>query len=298
MLSVTIDRFCWITCRRLPPFFEHKSRIIYSVIENVKDINEIMHPSVRECMKFLKIDEGVEIHHDGDLPARTGLGSSSSFTVGLLNALNALQGKMISKKKLAEDAIYVEQKMICENVGSQDQIAAAYGGLNHIEFLSTGAFRVDPVVMENERLNALEGCLMLFYTGLSRIASEVAAEQIKNIPNKKMELIEMQQMVDEAMRILTSSESLHGFGNLLHDSWRIKKTLSSRITTSEIDSMYEAARNAGAVGGKLLGAGGGGFVLLYVEPENHDSVKKALKKYLNVPFHFENLGSQVVFYQP
>ena len=298
VVSATIDKFCWITCRRLPPFFEHKSRIIYSVIENVRNVNEMKHPSARECLKFLEVKDGLEIHHDGDLPARTGLGSSSSFTVGLLHALYGLQGKMVSKVQLSRDAIYVEQNMIKENVGCQDQIAAAFGGLNRIEFTSCGDFRVDPVVMKAERLSALECRLMLFYTGLSRIASEVAAEQINNISTKKAELSSIRNMVDQSLDILTSNQNLKSFGELLHEGWLIKKSLSSRITTSEIDSMYAAARKAGAVGGKLLGAGGGGFVLLYVEPDDQPQVRQALARYLHVPFCFESRGSQVVFYQP
>lgn len=298
VISTTIDKYCWITCRKLPPFFEHKSRIAYTLVETVKDVDEIKHPSARECLRFLDVTEGVEIHHDGDLPARTGLGSSSSFTVGLLHALYALQGKMVSKKQLALDAIHVEQKMIHENVGRQDQVAAAFGGLNYIKFSSEDTFRVEPVTLSAERLSALEERLMLFYTGLSRFASEVAEEQVRNIPKKKQELKTIRQMVDEAAKILYGDEDLAEFGRLLHEGWKIKKSLSSRISTPEIDEMYESARSAGAIGGKVLGAGGGGFVLFYVEPENQARVQECLRKYLNVPFRFENLGSQIVFYQP
>jgi len=298
VISATIDKFCWISCRNLPPFFEHRSRVIYSFIENVKDIDEIKHPSARECLRYLGIREGVEIHHDGDLPARTGLGSSSSFTVGLLQALYAHLGKIVSKQELAANAIHVEQNVIRENVGSQDQISAAFGGLNNISFETDGSFRVTPITIHPDRFHALESRLMLFYTGLSRIASEVAAEQVANIPKKTAELTAMRQMVDEAMKILVSSADLDAFGRLMHQSWQLKKSLSSRISTSEIDSMYQTALSAGALGGKLLGAGGGGFVLMYVQPERQQAVRDALKKFLNVPIRFENLGSQIVFYQP
>ncbi len=293
VLSTTIDKYCWITCRHLPPFFDHKSRIIYSHIEMVREIAEIKHPSVRECLRFLDVQEGVEIHHDGDLPARTGLGSSSSFTVGLLLALRSLQGRMISKEQLARDAIHVEQQMIRENVGAQDQVAAAYGGFNCIEFGAGGSFRVQPVTLPAKRLHALQDCLMLFYTGMSRTASEVAAEQIQNVPNKSDELLAMRGMVDRALEILAGKHDLQEFGRLLHESWMLKKQLSSRISNPEIDSLYEAGRKAGAIGGKLLGAGGGGFVLLFVEPRKQEQVREKLNRYLHVPFRFEDLGAQL-----
>jgi D-glycero-alpha-D-manno-heptose-7-phosphate kinase len=297
-LSTTIDKYCWITCRRLPPFFAHKSRIIYSHIEMVKTIDEINHPSVRECLRFLDIREGVEIHHDGDLPARTGLGSSSSFTVGLLLALRSLLGQMVSKERLAGDAIHVEQCLIRENVGAQDQVAAAYGGLNCIEFGRGGRFRVQPVALSAERLQRLQDCLMLFFTGLSRTASEVAAEQIRNVASRAEELHAMRRMVDRALEILTGTGDMTEFGQLLHESWQLKKRLSNRISNGEIDRLYEVGREAGAVGGKLLGAGGGGFVLLYVPPEKQERVRQKLHEYLHVPVRFENLGAQVVFYHP
>ena len=298
VISTTIDKYCWITCRALPPFFEHRSRIIYSRIENVKQIDEIEHPSARECIRFMGIKEGVEIHHDGDLPARTGLGSSSSFTVGLLHAMYAHLGKMITKRQLAIEAIRVEQDILRENVGSQDQVSVAFGGLNHITFSKDGNFSVDPIITSPERKMAIEDSLMLFYTGISRIASDVAAEQLKNMPDKRKELHEIRQMVDEGAKILSGSSDLVEFGRLLHAGWMLKKSLSNRISTPEIDSVYENARRAGAVGGKLLGAGGGGFFVLFVEPHNRKRVKEALKNYLHVPFRFENLGSQVVYYEP
>lgn len=298
VISTTIDKYCWISCRRLPPFFEHKSRVVHTLVETVKDIDEIEHPSARECLRFMGIADGVEIHHDGDLPARTGLGSSSSFTVGLLLALHSLQGKMVNKRELASEAIHVEQKMIRENVGTQDQVAAAFGGLNYIEFGSGGSFKVLPVTLKAERLDRLQQCLMLLYTGTSRIASDIAAEQVRNVPSRAKELVAMRRMVDRAMDILAADNDLTDFGRLLHETWMLKKSLSERISTPEIDRLYEAGRAAGALGGKLLGAGGGGFVLLFVEPEKQARVRKELSGYLHVPFRLDTLGTQVVFYQP
>jgi D-glycero-alpha-D-manno-heptose-7-phosphate kinase len=215
-----------------------------------------------------------------------------------LRALYAFQGKMVSQRQLALDAIHVEQNMIQENVGSQDQIAAAFGGFNYIEFSGEDNFRVEPITISYERLAALEDRLMLFYTGLARFASEIAAEQISNIPKRKGELSSIRQIVEEARKVLLNNWEPRAFGELLHEAWELKKSLSSRISSPEIDEMYARARAAGAVGGKLLGAGGGGFVLLYVEPEDQSRVREGLREYLNVPFRFENLGSQVVFYQP
>jgi len=298
VLATTIDKYCYISCRLLPPFFKHKSRIIYSKMEEVKDISEIQHPSARECLRFMKIKKGIEIHHDGDLPARTGLGSSSSFTVGLLNALCALKGAMASKEELARRAIYVEQKMIKENVGSQDQISTAFGGFNLIEFKGKENFRVQPITINSRRLKLLHSHLMLFFTGFSRKASEIAAEQIKQTPHKKEELKMMFSMVGEAIKILDSGKDILGFGKLLHENWLIKRGLTNKISTPLIDEIYSAALKAGASGGKLLGAGGGGFILFFAEPDKQQKVKTKLKKLLHVPFQFENLGSQIIFYTP
>lgn len=297
VLATTIDKYCYISCRYLPPFFEHKSRIIYSIIETVKGIDEIKHPAVREILRYLNVQEGIEIHHDGDLPARTGLGSSSSFTVGLLNSLYALKGTMITKEHLAKEAIYVEQELIKENVGCQDQTLAAYGGFNYIEFGGPNHLRVQPLTIPSAKLNILQDHLMLFFTGFSRTASQIAQHQIKNIPNKQRELIRMYEMVIEAMNVLNGHDLL-AFGRLMDESWKLKRTLSDKISTEHIDNLYETARRAGAIGGKLLGAGGGGFVLFFVEPKNKPKVREALKNLLEVPFQFENLGSQIVFYQP
>lgn len=297
VLATTIDKYCYITCRYLPPFFDHKSRIIYSQMEHVKKIDEIDHPAVREVLRFLKIRQGIEIHHDGDLPARTGLGSSSSFTVGLLNALYALIGKMPTKEQLAEEAIFVEQKMCKENVGCQDQTLAAHGGLNFIEFGGNAHLKVRKVTVANETVKGLQKSLLLYFTGFSRTASTIAEHQIKNMPKKQSELKTMYQMAFHALELL-QKDKLHKFGMLLDESWQIKRTLSSKISLPHIDNIFSAAKSAGALGGKLLGAGGGGFVLLYVPPSKQKTVKEKLKKLLLVPVKFEELGSQIIFYQP
>ncbi len=258
----------------------------------------IEHPAVRGVLAYLGIRNGVEIHHDGDLPARTGLGSSSSFTVGLLHALYALQATMPDKRRLAQDAIHVEQERLKENVGSQDQVSAAYGGFNRIEFDRGGEFRVSPIILPRERLKALQQRLMLYFTGLSRTASEIAKAQIQATREKQHELKAMHEMVDEAQRLLVDRGDLDGFGALLHEGWRLKRSLTSHISTQRIDEIYEAARTAGATGGKLLGAGGGGFILFVVPPERQPDVREALKGLLHVPIKFETAGSQVIFYEP
>ncbi len=297
VLATTIDKYCYITCRYLPPFFEHKSRIIYSKMEHVKRINEIDHPSVREVLRFLSIRQGIEIHHDADLPARTGLGSSSSFTVGLLRSLYALKGVMPTKERLTEEAIHVEQGMIKENVGCQDQTLAAHGGLNFIDFGGNNHLRVRPITLPNQRRKKLQSHMMLYFTGFSRTASKIAKHQIKNIPKKQKELNEMYEMAKHALGLLDKNQIVK-FGKLLHESWLIKRELSAKVTTKKIDDIYNAAYSSGALGGKLLGAGGGGFLLLFVPPEKQKKVKVALKKLLLVPFKFENQGSQIIFYQP
>jgi len=297
VLATTINKYCYITSRYLPPFFDHKSRIIYSKMEHVHGIDDIDHPAVREVLRYLKIRKGIEIHHDGDLPARTGLGSSSSFTVGLLNSLYALTGVMPTKARLAKEAIYIEQKMCKENVGCQDQALAAHGGLNYIEFGGEEHLHVRRVTISNQKVKNLEKHLMLYFTGFSRTASEIAVHQIKNIPKKEKELKAMYQMVQQAMRLLNSTK-IEEFGTLLHENWKIKRELSKVITTSKIDNIYDTAMRAGATGGKLLGAGGGGFVLFFAPPSAQKKIKEKLKKLLLVPFKFENLGTQIIFYQP
>jgi len=298
VLGATINKYCYITCRPLPPFFEHKHRIIYSQMEQVQDIDEIRHPSARETLRFMGITEGVEIHHDGDLPARTGLGSSSSFTVGLLHALYALKGMMPSKMQLALDAIHIEQERIKENIGSQDQTLAAFGGLNKIDFRGEHHIQVRPITLNRERRELLENHLMLVFTGLTRTASQIAGEQIKETRHKKRELNELYHMVDEAIDILNGDNDLLDFGKLLHESWQLKRSLTDKISTPHIDYVFETAISAGATGGKILGAGGGGFALFFVRPELQAKVKESLRGLLHVPFRFENLGSQIIFYEP
>ncbi|MBI2055297.1 MAG: kinase [Candidatus Sungbacteria bacterium] len=295
VLSTTIDKYSYVTVRYLPPFFEHKNLVVWSQIEKVKEIEEIAHPSVRETLKFLKIRDGLGIHYDGDLPARTGLGSSSAFTVGFLNALHALQGRQVAKRQLALDAIHIEQNLIKENVGSQDQVAAAFGGLNKIEFGGQDEIRVMPVEAEPQRLNLLQEHLMLFFTGFSRTASDIAAEQIKNTPQKTKELGAMRGMVTEAQEILENRASnIEDFGRLLRESWEIKRTLSSQVSNPFIDAVYKKALEAGALGGKLLGAGGGGFLLIFARPDRHLKIKEELQPLRYVPFRFEDLGSQII----
>lgn len=299
VLATTIDKYCHISCRHLPPFFEHRHRIVYSFIENVREIDEIKHPAVRAVLGWAECKDGLEIHHDGDLPARSGLGSSSSFTVGLIHALAALEGKYVTKEDLAKNAIHIEQNIIRENVGSQDQVSAAFGGFNRIEFRENDTFDVSPVILGKARLEELQSHLMLCFTGLSRTASEVAKVQIDNCRNRQVELNRMTEMVDEAIKILQSETSpMEEFGKLLDEGWRYKKSLSHKVSTPQIDDLYEAAKANGAIGGKLLGAGGGGFFLLFVKPEERPKVRDVLRHLIHVPFEFDNTGSRVVLYQP
>lgn len=299
VLATSIDKYCYITLRYLPPFFDHKHRIVYSRTEVVQDISDIVHPSVRETFKFMNVDRGIELHHDGDLPARTGLGSSSAFTVGLLNALYALKGEMVTKRRLALEAIHIEQDLIKENVGSQDQTTAAFGGFNKIEFGGNEHIQVKPVTLTSKKFQLLQDHLMLFFTGFSRTASEIAGEQIRKTPDRRKELKRMFEMVDEAVSILNGGDSdITDFGRLMNEAWMIKRSLTDKITTSQIDQIYESALQAGALGGKLLGAGGGGFILFFVEPDYQLKVREKLKNLLYVPFKFENLGSQIIYYTP
>jgi D-glycero-alpha-D-manno-heptose-7-phosphate kinase len=299
VLTTSINKYCYITCRHLPPFFEYKYRIVYSKAEQTENVSDIKHSSVREVLNFLDINEGIEIHHDGDLPARTGIGSSSSFTVGLLNVLYALKGKMVTKRGLALDAIHIEQDIIKENVGSQDQTIASYGGFNKIEFGGTQEIQIRPIVINPAKSQLLQNHLMLFFTGISRTASEIAKEQIGKTRDKEKELNRMLEMVEDAANILNGRDSdIVYFGKLLHESWMIKKSLTNRISTPQIDKIYDTALNAGAVGGKLLGAGGGGFILFFVEPKCQYAVKEKLRNLLYVPFKFENSGSQIIYYDP
>ena len=298
VLATTIDKYLYLHCRYLPPFFDFRSRIVWSKIEQVQEPSEIAHPAIRGVLEWMKIAEGVEIHHHGDLPARTGLGSSSSFSVGLLHALHALRGELVSKRKLAEEAIFVEQQVLCETVGVQDQIQSAFGGFNRIDIRTDGSFEVSPLVVRAERLAGLQKHLLLLYTGLSRHASEIAAEQVATIGSKTAELHAMRAMVDEGERILVGNGELRDFGRLLDESWKLKRALSSKIAPPFVNEIYDTARQAGADGGKLLGAGGGGFMLIFVQPARRAAVLKALSKLLPVPFQFERSGTQIVLYEP
>ena len=298
VFSSTIDKYCYISCRYLPQFFEHKYRIVYSNIENTKSIDDISHPAVRAILRHYKCQTGLEIHHDGDLPARSGLGSSSSFTVGLINAIKALNGQHISKENLANDAINIEQNIIGECVGSQDQIAACYGGFNHIEFLQDGTFQVNPIILKKERLDELNKHLMLFFTGISRNAPEIAESQIKNIQNHEIGLKRMKEMVGESINILKNNVPINEFGELLHEGWMCKRALSSQVSTETVDNIYDTARSSGAIGGKLLGAGGGGFILLFSPVEYQPKILEKLSHLIHVPFEFQNSGSRIVLYQP
>jgi D-glycero-alpha-D-manno-heptose-7-phosphate kinase len=297
VLSTTFNKYCYISCRNLPPFFDYTYLIRYRVREERQSISEIDHPSVRECLRHMGVDKGLEIVHTSDIPARSGVGSSSSFTVGLLHALYALQGKIVTKRQLVRDAIYVEQHLIQENVGSQDQVATAFGGFNKIEFSNENDFYVHPITVRQEKIDLLQSHLMLFFTGFARNASDIAEEQVKQTPKKSSELKSMLSMVDEAIGILNrDSQDVIDFGRLLDESWRLKKSLTKFISNGDIDEIYETAKKAGATGGKLLGAGGGGFILFFAPPENHQRIREKLRNFLFVPFGFEKLGTQVVLY--
>ncbi len=301
VLSTAIDKFCYLSCRPLPPFFDHKFRIVYSKVETVQAINEINHPVVKSVLDYLEFSDqyGLEIHHDGDLPARSGVGSSSSFTIGLLNALHAMRGEYRSAEQLAKEAIYIEQQALHEHVGSQDQVAASYGGLNKIKFFPDGSFGVTPLIIDPDRITELQDHLMFFFTGLSRYSSEIAGSKINNINNRFSELKVMGEMVNEGINLLSSTKTpIVEFGRLLHEGWQIKRNLSDKITNPEIDDIYQASLSAGAIGGKITGAGGGGFMLLFVPPEKQKDVREKLSHLIHVPFRFEPAGSRIVLYQP
>jgi D-glycero-alpha-D-manno-heptose-7-phosphate kinase len=298
VLSTSFDKYCYITCRELPPFFEHKYRVAYSKVENAKDIGDIEHPAVRAVFSEMGMTQGLEVHADADLPARSGLGSSSSFVVGMLNSLSALQGKRVTKEWLTQEAIRIEQEVLRENVGSQDQAAAAHGGFNVIHFQQDGGLRVEPLVLPAARKQELNEHLMLFFTGFSRFSSDIAKAQVANMEKKAESLHRMRAMVDEGISILCDGRDIRDFGDLLHCGWVQKRGLSDQVSNGSIDALYDKARQAGAIGGKLLGAGGGGFMLLFVAPEQQPAVRLALADLIYVPFKFENSGSHVIYYQP
>jgi D-glycero-alpha-D-manno-heptose-7-phosphate kinase len=298
VLAASIDKYCYLSCRFLPPFFEHRIRVVYSKIENCQGIDDVSHPAVREILRFLRFERGAEIHHDGDLPARSGIGSSSSFCVGLLHALHALQGRMPSKRQLALESIHLEQEVLREAVGSQDQVTAAYGGFNHVLFHKNGEITVRPLTLAPARLRLLNDHLLLFFTGVRRTSSEVAQLHVQNLESNRRALRILKDLVDEALSVLEGGQDLHAFGELLHEAWLAKRSLSAAVSSSEFDELYQSALGAGAVGGKLTGAGGGGFLLLFAPPDRHEVLRQKLARLIHVPFRFEFSGSQIIFYDP
>lgn len=297
VLSTTFDKYAYVTVRHLPPFFDYKTHVTYSKEEKINDLEEMQHPAIRNAMKWLNMHE-IRMTYEADLPARSGLGTSSSFAVGMLNAFYALKGQYADKRKLADDAIYLERNLCQEAGGIQDQIAASFGGFNRINFSRDG-YTVNPVIISTERKKDLNDHLMLFFTGFSRFSSDIQKGTEKSMKDKTQQLIEMYHLVDDAEKILTDSNtSLDEFGKLLDYTWKLKRGISSGISTNSIDEQYEKAINAGAIGGKLLGAGGGGFLLFYVPKEKQQNVKEALKGQMYVPFKFENEGTKVIYYNP
>lgn len=295
VLSTTFDKYAYVTVRNLPPFFEYKTHLTYSKEEKVNSVDEIQHPAIRNAMKWLGMEK-IRMTYEADLPARSGLGTSSSFAVGMLEAFYALKGKYADKKKLSDDAIYLERTLCAEAGGIQDQIAAAFGGFNRIDFSKDG-YTVNPVVMSRERKKELNDNLMLFFTGFSRFSSDIQKGTEKSMKEKTKELLEIYSLVDEAQKILSDNNAdIDEFGKLLDYSWNLKRGISEGISTDSIDEQYKKAMDAGALGGKLLGAGGGGFLLFYVPKEKQKSVKNALKDQMQVPFSFENEGTRIIYY--
>ena len=299
VIGMTIDKYCYMSVRYLPPFFEHKHRIVWSEIELINEVSDIEHPAVRAILEEHGADTGLEISYNADLPARSGLGSSSSFSVGLLNALNALKGRMSSKKELADEAIRIEQEVMKEAVGSQDQIWAAYGGLNRIDFNKDDSYEVSPMIMSGQNRRELQSSFMLFFTGFSRFAVVLAEKQIANFGRKEKELQTLGQICDQANSILQQKGSVvDELGQLMHEGWMLKRDLAEGVTTPEIDDIYNAGLEAGALGGKLLGAGGGGFMLFLVEPEKQKAVREKLKDLIHVNFEIDTGGSKIVVFEP
>ena len=297
VISTTFDKYCYVNVRHMPPFHPYISELVHNRFERVNDIEEIEHPLIRECMRLHDIHE-IRLTYEGDLPARSGLGTSSTFAVGMLNAFCALKGKMMSKRQLAQEAIHVERDVLKENGGWQDQVAAAYGGLNRIDFKSHD-FSVRPIIISPERKKELDENLLLFYTGIQRFSSEIQADTFAKPVDKTQQLKDMLALVDEAERILTDKNtSLDEFGKLLDTTWKLKRGTGAKISNGSIDELYDKAIKAGALGGKLLGAGGGGFLLFYCEKEKQDALKQALEELMVVPFAFENEGAQVLYYNP
>lgn len=297
VISTTFDKYCYVNVRHMPPFHPYISELVHNRFERVNDIEEIEHPLIRECMRLHDIHE-IRLTYEGDLPARTGLGTSSTFAVGMLNAFCALKGKMMSKRQLAQEAIHVERDILKEHGGWQDQVAAAYGGLNRIDF-KDGDFEVHPIVIAPERKKELDENLLLFYTGIQRFSSEIQADTFAKPVDKTQQLKDMLALVDEAESILCNKDaSLNEFGKLLDTTWKLKRGTGAKVSNGSIDELYSQAIKAGASGGKLLGAGGGGFLLFYCEKEKQESLKKAMEKLMIVPFNFENSGTQVLYFSP
>lgn len=297
VISTTFDKFCYVNVRHLPPFMPYMSELVHSKIERVNDFEEIEHPLIREAMRLHDIHE-IRLTYEGDLPARTGLGTSSTFAVGMLNAFCALKGKYMSKEMLAKEAIMLERNILKEKGGWQDQIAAAYGGLNRIDF-KEGKFNVRPVIINPERKKKLDENLMLFYTGIQRFSSDIQANTFAKPKDKTKELLDMLALVDEAEKVLVDKNvDLNEFGRLLNLTWKLKRGTGNKVSSSSIDSIYDRAIKAGAIGGKLLGAGGGGFLLFYVEKDKQDAVKRALEELMVVPFSFEDEGATIIHYNP
>ena len=297
VLSTTFDKYCYVNVRHLPRFFDYSTELSYSKTERVTSVDDIQHPAIRNAMEWLDMHD-LRLTYEADLPARTGLGTSSSFAVGMLSAFYALKGKYADKRKLADDAIYLERELCKEAGGIQDQIAASFGGFNRINFSADG-YTVHPVIISPERKIELNDHLMLFFTGFSRFSSDIQKGTEKSMKDKTQQLIEMYHLVDDAEKILTDKNtSLDEFGKLLDYTWKLKRGISSGISTGSIDEQYDKAIKAGALGGKLLGAGGGGFLLFYVPTEKQEAVKKALEGQMYVPFKFENEGTKIIYYGP
>lgn len=296
VISTTFDKYCYVNVRHLPRFFDYSTELSYARTERVKRVEDIEHPAIREAMKHLDMHE-IRLTYEADLPARSGLGTSSSFAVGMLNAFYALKGKYADKRKLADDAIFLERVLCNESGGVQDQIAASFGGMNRINFNAEG-YTVNPVIISPERKKLLNRNLMLFFTGFSRFSSDIQVAAEKNLKSKQNQLLEMLSLVDDAEKILTSKTDLEEFGRLLDYTWQLKRGITDKVSTDSIDVVYSRALQAGATGGKLLGAGGGGFLLFYVDPDKQENVRKALENLLYVPFEFENGGTRVIHYTP
>ena len=298
VISTTFDKYCYVIVRHLPRFFDYSTELSYSKIERVTEINDIEHPAIRNAMKMLDMHE-LRLTYEADLPARSGLGTSSSFAVGLLNAFYALKGKYADKKKLADDAIYLERVLCNEAGGWQDQIAASFGGFNRINFNKDGTYDVYPLIIHPDRKKQLDDNLLMFFTGFTRFSSDMQKANAKGYHDKTKQLLEMLDLVDQAQEILTDKNSdLDDFGRLLDHTWKLKRQTGGAITTDSIDALYQRGIDAGALGGKLLGAGGGGFLVFYVQPEKKQAVKEAMKDLLYVPFHFEDGGTRVIIYTP